>query len=164
MYRVCHILLDKYTAQIKSYLMYYMKYQVLLTRATLAVSARGCIVERDCWRLWVMRWSGRIRGWESSWTAVWAAISEYAREGTTSFMTLRALRCSPTLSQSCRGHKVNIRHQRAARVTAFPVSILPHPSFPSLFVPPFGTRNTLALVGSPQSVLLTYRRVIEKSW
>ena len=45
-------------------------------------------------------------------------------------MTSRALRYSPTLSQSCSGHKVNIRHQRAARVTAFPVSILQHPAPP----------------------------------
>lgn len=67
-------------------------------------------------------------------------------------MTSRALRYSPTLSQSCSGHKVNIRHQRAARVTAFPVSILPHPSLPYLSARPFGARNALALVRSSQSV------------
>lgn len=98
---------------------------------TLAVSARGCIVER------LLAFVGYTMKWketgESSWAA-WATVSEYARGGTTSFMTSRALRCSPTLSQSCRGHKVNIRHQRAARVTAFPVSILPYPSFLSLSV------------------------------
>lgn len=99
---------------------------------TLAVSARGCIVERLLAFVgYAMKW--KETGWESSWTA-WATVSEYARGGTTSFMTSRALRCSSTLSQSCRGHKVNIRHQRAARVTAFPVSILLHPSFPSLSV------------------------------
>lgn len=100
--------------------------------ATLTVSARGCIVERLLAFVgYAMKW--KETGWESSWAA-WATVSEYATGGTTSFMTSRALRCSPTLSQSCRGHKVNIRHQRAARVTAFPVSILLHPSFPSLSV------------------------------
>jgi hypothetical protein len=103
----------------------YMRYQAFITRHWL--SARGCMVERlQAFVGYVMKWK-ESGGRGSS----WARVSEYERRGTTSFMTSRVLRYSPTLSQSCNGHKVNIRHQRAARVTAFPVSILPHPSLPT---------------------------------
>lgn len=104
----------------------YMRYQAFITRHWL--SARGCMVERlQAFVGYVMKWK-ETEGRGSS----WARVSEYGRGGTTSFMTSRALRYSPTLSQSCSGHKVNIRHQRAARVTAFPVSILPAPVPPQL--------------------------------
>lgn len=96
--------------------------------------------------------------------------SRYTRGETISFMTSRALRYSPTLSQSCRDHKVNIRHQRAARANGVScVSILPRPAplgGRRVRVSPFGgARNALTLVGSRQSVRWRYCAVIvEKSW